>query len=231
MLQLSQDFIIKICGIQTVEAAEVAINEGATFLGVICVPNRKRTIEPNTAKKISDLVERRREQRQKESPQKDVEGPFLVGVFRNQQVEEVLAMKDEYKLDIVQLHGSENWKEYREKVRDCLIIKRFIFPKDCTEVEELSNVATMSETCIPLFDSEAGGTGEILDWEEIASWSRKSRAKFLLAGGLNPENVHKAVELPGVIGIDVSGGVETDGRKDNLKITKFIRNAKADLVR
>lgn len=207
--------IVKICGLQTVEAAELALNSGANLIGIICVPNRKRTIKSHIAKEISNIVHSNR-----------FNDRCLVGVFRNQSKEDVLRLSNEYNLDIIQLHGDENWEEYQFFLQKP-VIKRVIFPRDCDEVIKISNLQT--KICLPLFDSEAGGTGELLDWESISNWSETVQSdgepvQYILAGGLTPQNVSKAISLPGVIGVDVSGGVETDGEKDFNKITNFIKN-------
>ncbi|SCU90708.1 LADA_0F05952g1_1 [Lachancea dasiensis] len=209
--------ITKICGLQTLEAAQIAIDSKADLLGVICVPNRKRTVDAKVAQDISALV------RTERLKVKSKEGPYLVGVFRNQSVEEVKRLKDEYCLDIVQLHGNEDWKQYCKELGDVTIIKRFIFPDDCAKVLEITNMG--SAPCVALFDSEAGGTGEKLDWNRISQWSRESGANFILAGGLTPDNVKIASQLPGVRGVDVSGGVETNGKKDANKIKQFLQQA------
>ncbi|SCW00662.1 LAFE_0C09164g1_1 [Lachancea fermentati] len=211
--------IVKICGLQTAEAAQIAIDEGASLLGVICVPNRKRTVRPDIAKDISTRV---RAARARRSGSK-VSGPYLVGVFRNQSVEEIEQIRQEYGLDVVQLHGSENWTEYQHGLQNIPIIKRFIFPNDCEDV--ICVCEDQHSRCLALFDSEAGGTGEVLDWNSISQWSKKSGAQFILAGGLNPVNVGSALQLHGVLGVDVSGGVESSGEKDGDKIKQFIANA------
>ncbi|SCU81837.1 LAFA_0C07470g1_1 [Lachancea sp. 'fantastica'] len=218
LLETSQ-FITKICGLQSADAAQVAIDASSVLLGIICVPNRKRTVDPEEAKEISSKVRAARKERQR----RGLVGPYLVGVFRNQSVQDVKKIKCDYGVDIVQLHGSEDWREYKKELQDTLIIKRFIFPNDCSQVEELSLVENPG--CLPLFDSEAGGTGEQLDWSSISNWSEQTGAKFILAGGLTPQNVRRATQLNGVRGVDVSGGVETDGIKDNDKIRLFISEA------
>ncbi|CAI4910385.1 ANL_HP_G0187170.mRNA.1.CDS.1 [Saccharomyces cerevisiae] len=77
---------------------------------------------------------------------------------------------------------------------------------------------------------QAGGTGELLDWNSISDWVGRQESPeslhFMLAGGLTPENVGDALRLNGVIGVDVSGGVETNGVKDFNKIANFVKNAK-----
>lgn len=216
--------IVKICGLQTFEAAEFALQNGANFIGIICVPNRKRTINPEIAKQISNLIHNNQEYNKDRC---------LVGVFRNQSKEDVLKISNDYNIDIVQLHGDENWEEYQDFLKKP-IIKRVIFPRDCEEVIKINQLAQSKSSnnisCIPLFDSEAGGTGELLDWESISNWAQQNSTNeipinFILAGGLTPTNVNKAVNLNGVMGVDVSGGVETDNAKDFNKITNFINNA------
>lgn len=204
--------VIKVCGLQSLEAAEQALDSGATLLGIICVPNRKRTVSPNVARDISDLIHNTSSAAQ------------LVGVFRNQSKEEVLKVAKDYNIDIVQLHGDESWRDYQEFLQ-MPIIKRMIFPRDCDEVLSLSN----KKACevLALFDSETGGAGELLNWESISKWSQSSGigSKFILAGGLTADNVKTAMGITGVIGVDVSGGVETNGTKDAQKISDFIKNA------
>ncbi|SCU85244.1 LANO_0C03752g1_1 [Lachancea nothofagi CBS 11611] len=209
----------KICGIQSVDAAQDAIDAGADLLGVICVPNRQRTVDAEVAREISRRVKKAREHRQSNG----LPGPFLVGVFRNQNIEDVERLQHKYGLDIIQLHGSEDWRQYKLKLGDTCLIKRFLFPEDCSQV--LAMCQLEDPGCVPLFDSEAGGTGEKLDWNSISEWSQKCGAEFILAGGLTPENVKLASQLPGVRGVDVSGGVETDGVKDSDKIKTFLREA------
>ena len=218
--------IVKICGLQTFEAAEFALQNGANFIGIICVPNRKRTIKSEIAKKISNLIHNDKNNYNKDR--------CLVGVFRNQSKEDILKIVNDYNIDIVQLHGDENWEEYQSFLKKP-IIKRVIFPRDCNEVIKINKLAKKNSlnnniSCIPLFDSEAGGTGEVLDWESISNWAQENSTddlpiNFILAGGLTPINVNKAINLNGVMGVDVSGGVETDNVKDFNKITTFINNA------
>lgn len=209
--------IVKVCGLQSLEAAEQALKSGATLLGIICVPNRKRTVSPNVARDISNLVH---------NTSTNKNAAQLVGVFRNQSKEEVLKIAEDYKINIVQLHGDESWQDYQDFLQ-MPIIKRMIFPRDCDEVHRLSNKTPCK--VLPLFDSEAGGAGELLNWESISKWSESSGigSKFILAGGLTADNVKTAMSLTGVIGVDVSGGVETNGTKDFQKISDFVNNAYA----
>lgn len=205
--------LVKICGVQTVEAAQTAIQSGADLVGIICVPNRSRTVVPQVARRISELMH---------DPVTNSQGAKLVGVFRNQSVDDVQMIAGDYGVDVVQLHGDESWEEYHEEV-NLPIIKSVVFPRDCELVQRLSHQKTCE--CLPVFDAEVGGTGEKLDWGAIGQWS-KGQAKFILAGGLTPDNVKVALQVPGAIGVDVSGGVETNGAKDLDKIKAFVANAR-----
>ncbi|CAG99832.1 phosphoribosylanthranilate isomerase TRP1 [Kluyveromyces lactis] len=207
--------LVKVCGLQTVEAAKTAVDDGADYLGIICVPGRKRTIDSSVAKGISTAVHQ----------QENVKGTKLVGVFRNQSVDDVLQLYHEYNLDVIQLHGDEDIKEYRSLIPSSIpIIKRFQFPQDC---ELLLDLYEHVDNVLTLFDSGEGGTGEKLNWSAISSWSASHpEIKFIIAGGLNPDNVSVAINmLPNAIGVDVSGGVETDGIKDLEKVKLFIQQA------
>ncbi|KAK9383687.1 isomerase-domain-containing protein [Kockiozyma suomiensis] len=226
MTTTSSPILVKICGTRTVEAAKVAIESGADLIGMICVPNVKRTVAPDQAKAISRAVREFREQRPEHSilPDDDIDkwfighvenirkrAPLVVGVFRNQPLEEVLALQKEYELDIVQLHGSEplEWAE----LIPVPVMKKF-GPLD----EDIMKPGLHS---LALLDG-GGGEGQLISWDNLPT-----TGKFILAGGLTPENVAMAVKNANVGGVDVSSGVETSGLHDHEKIKMFIQNARA----
>lgn len=224
--------LVKICGLKDVEAAEVALDNGAAMLGFILVPGRARTVDLKVARDIVQLCKQRQKMSSKrlynlldkdnwtQSAYKLIQenGPYAVGVFRNQSVAEINECVATLGLDFVQLHGSEPRDEYIAQIRVPVITRFVPDDKQLHEVNKQSQVLT-------LFDSEAGGEGQKLDWEELSQWSTQSGASFVLAGGLTPDNVHEAVRIAGVVGVDVSGGVETNGVKDHAKIRTFLRNA------
>ena len=76
-----------------------------------------------------------------------------------------------------------------------------------------------------LVEGAPGGTGKRFDWGIAAELARRGHS-FLLAGGLSPGNVVRAIEAVLPWGVDVSSGVETGGSKDPDKIRAFIRNAR-----
>lgn len=215
--------IVKICGLKTVDAAKVAIDNGANLLGCILVPNRARTIDHEVAKEISKLVKRERKPFKPtgNTPTEHFEqvsqwiienGPFLVGVFRNQPREVVFRIARELDLDFIQLHGLEDKVLF---INDEFgVIPRYVVPDEIDLLQEQSN-ALMQCVSLPLLDSEAGGEGKLIDWSYIESLPTKA----ILAGGLTPDNIPV---FDNILGYDVSGGVETNGIKDSTKIINFI---------
>lgn len=209
--------IAKICGLRTVEAAETAIDNGADMLGVIAVPKSKRCIETHVAKAISELVRQRRERERRETTLLGLQVPLLTGVFMNQPLEEIIRLQEELGLDVVQLHGDEPI-EWCEEI-PVPVVKRFT--PGTAEFEALVNGKLPSQPDLVLVDTAAGGTGKKVDWTSLGALA-DANVPYLLAGGLDPENVVTALNQPGILGVDVSSGVETNDMKDPEKIKKFL---------
>lgn len=250
--------LAKICGVRTVEAAERAIDCHADLVGMIMVPNRKRTVDKKVATQISNTVRRRRAEHKRKIQNaheliKEIEssshdsveallmkihlllqenGPFCVGVFRNQGIDEVFSTARELNLDFIQLHGSEDkvkFAEFNARDKKFVIIPRYVVPNDTSKLEAvLHSMLNNGEYVgngmgIPLLDSEAGGEGIKIDWDAVA---RISCGKFILAGGLTSTNLKDTGHMDNVIGYDVSGGVEdADGNKDLEEIERFVTAA------
>ena len=206
----------KICGLRTVEHALAAADAGADFLGFNFVEGVRRQLQPDEAADIIDRYRSRYAQ----------VGPLLVGLFANQDIEDVNRIIRLCGLNYVQLCGDEP-PEYWSKV-DAGVIRQVkvreggsvggIISRVMPEV----NSVTLKGHRILLdkhVDGSMGGTGRAFDWEiarEIAS-----SYDILLAGGLTPENVSKAISIARPWGVDVSSGVETAGVKDVAKIKAF----------
>lgn len=250
--------LAKICGIKTTAAAEKAIDSNTDLLGMIMVPNRKRTIDKSVALQVTELVKNRRKNTKRliQTASRLIEhiesetfssidellsrflsliqenGPFSVGVFRNQSIEEVFKTANELNLDFIQLHGSEDKSEFvnfNSKDRKFVIIGRYVVPSEIPDLEPMFKSLLKDGKyvggglSIPLLDSEAGGEGITIDWDVVGGILK---GKFLLAGGLNSDNLKDTSGMKNVIGYDVSGGVEDDdGNKDFTKIENFIKVA------
>lgn len=198
--------LVKICGIQTKEAAEVVVASGADFIGFLFAES-KRNIKPSVAAEIAKVIP--------PSVKK-------VGVFVNESVDRILEIADIVGLDYIQLHGDE--KPEVAEILPYKVIKAFsVGPENLHEIA--------SYPCdYYLLDSPKGkyrgGNGKTFDWNLIKKIPIDPN-KIILAGGLSSENVQQAIKTVNPIGVDVSSGVETNGIKDNEKIKEFVNKAKA----
>ena len=210
----------KVCGLRRGEDGQIAIREGAGFIGLIFAPS-KRQLTADEARQILDMA--RSEQASADRQ------PEAVGVFVNALADEVNRVADCCELGRIQLHGDETL-DY------CSLIERPVFKVVRIEAEargddllstleeELGAIVAAGHT--PMLDTVSkgpyyGGTGQPFDWAVAAELAKKF--DFVLSGGLNPDNVAKAIEQVRPWAVDVSSGVETDGVKDPEKIKAFAR--------
>jgi len=160
-----------------------------------------------------------------------VKGIGKVGVFVNALLSTVQEIAKRCKLDFVQLHGDES-PEYCRKVQ-VPVIKAVRVGADFAPV-----VLADYDVEWLLFDSfvpgQQGGTGIAFDWERARMLRQQITTPLFVAGGLTAENVEEAVAILSPEGLDVSGGVETNGSKDLEKIKQFLiaaRRAKGGMER
>lgn len=168
----------------------------------------KRIIEPEQAAIISKAVP-------------DI---AKVGVFVNESAAKINHIADLCHLDYIQLHGQESLVYCRQIKRP--IIKAFQVTKQCgyQQINEFKVDYALLDTYIP---GENGGTGIAFNWDEAKETCRKISLPVIVAGGLTAENVQEAILTLNPAGVDVSGGVETNGVKDTAKIRQFIQAARA----
>jgi len=204
----------------------VAASEaGVDMLGIVMVPAVRRYIAPDTAR---ELIAAFRGQ-----------GYTLptVGLFSDQPVEEVNEVVERVGLDMVQLCGDEQidyWGKVNVPILKVVHVAslstesqtaRNIVMKDIhfrlQEIGESGHIAILDKKS----DVQPGGLGETFDWA-IAREMADRGHRFLLAGGLTPDNVEDAIEATQPYGVDVSSGVESDGAKNIAKIQAFIAETK-----
>lgn len=234
----SSPLSVKICGTRTPEGAKAAIEAGADSVGIILVPGRKRFISDEVALQIAKVVKSTPRPSSKPAVPHDVgateffehsarllvrpDRAQLVGVFADAPLEHIVEQVYKLGLDVVQLHGSEPI----EYARDIPVpVVRKFSPSE-------PGISARGYHALPLLDAGAGGTGQQLGLDEVkALFERDPGVKVILAGGLTPENVNEVLESLGpyrsnLAGVDVSSGVESDGKQDASKIAAFVKAVK-----
>ena len=189
---------VKICGICDADGAQAAIEAGADLIGFhFCHSDRRMT--PEDAKAIVDGLSLR---------------PTIVGVFIDQDAEEVRQIADFVGLDLLQLHGSESPRfDAGRPVMKVLKVRDGQVP-DADEWPDPIMLDSWSA-------DQRGGTGVTWDWERARDLL--ASRKVFIAGGLEPGNVGKVVSQFKPYGVDVSSGVESAVRvKDPAKVRAFV---------
>ena len=197
---------VKICGITTMEAAITASKAGADFIGFVFANSRRR-ITPSAAKIIANYIP---------------DNVKKVGVFVNESPQSINKIALKVGLDYVQLHGDES-PTFCTKMQ-LPVIKAF------RVIDKQSVYKLAAYHCdYYLLDSAAGpyrgGNGTTFNWY-ITNHEDIRKEKLILAGGLTEQNVEDAIRIVQPAVIDVSSGVETDGKKDIGKIKRFVQKAK-----
>ena len=201
---------VKICGLKEMEHVETAVKSGADFIGFMFAPSKRRiTLEEavKLAKAIPNTVKK-------------------VGVFVNEEATTIRQIAKSVGLDYIQYHGDETPEQIQEIGLPA--IKAF----SIREEKDVERAATYNVDYY-LFDAPGtdfrGGSGNSFDWMLLDKVNIPLE-KVILAGGLKAENVGLAITLVEPFAVDVSSGVEVDGRKDSAAITKFIETAKGELI-
>jgi phosphoribosylanthranilate isomerase len=204
---VSFSFRIKVCGITSEEVARTAIDAGANHLGLVfCASPRRVTLE-RAALLVACVP------------------ASWVGVFADPPLEEVAGAARELGLAAVQLHGHETpalCSAVRE--RTGVPVWKAITP---TEAEAAAFEAAVDAL---LLDAGSGGTGRTLEWSTIGTRFPRARriVPHLLAGGLSPSNVERAIREAGPDGVDASSRLElAPGIKDLRLVSAFVREARA----
>ncbi|AFS01283.1 phosphoribosylanthranilate isomerase [Lentilactobacillus buchneri] len=139
-----------------------------------------------------------------------------VGVFVNESIADILAIYQAGAIDIAQLHGKSTPEEIAELQRAGLKV---------IQVFERQAIDPKSTADYLMVDS-GKGSGQSLNWQAVPHVDRT----MILAGGLTPDNISQAIQIVQPDIVDVSSGVESDGKKDPNKIMNFIKNAKEEYV-
>jgi phosphoribosylanthranilate isomerase len=200
---------VKVCGIKELDDARVAAAAGADAIGLVFAESPRR-VSVERAREISTVLP---------------EGVMKVGVFVDEDPQEVLRIAREVGLDYAQLHGDEGPEEVAE-IRDggLGVIKAL----RVRNAEALAAVERYEADLILLdaWSAEArGGTGARFDWRMAKSV--RGRDNILVSGGLDPDNVREAIEYFEPYGVDASSSLEDrPGKKNGERVRRFVGAAK-----
>lgn len=215
---------VKMCGISKVETIPAIVDAKPDYMGLVFAPS-KRQVTVDQAKILVEELHRGYAKKYGSDTEHDKNGTIkTVGVFVNETVENLVTIANEANLDAVQLHGDEDEAFIQSlKERTNVEVWKAIQIRSAADAE----VWIDSSADMLLFDAyhkdERGGTGEVFDWSSLDAFERP----FMLAGGIDSTNVARAIRTVRPYGIDISSGIETNGVKDDEKITAFTKIVKS----
>ena len=199
---------IKICGINSKESA--VASHGAKYIGFVFCQKSPRFIEPKFVKRIIPYLSKSQKK---------------VGLFVNEKIDLIKKITLDLGLDMIQLHGDED-EEFIRKVK-IITNRKIIKAIPIKTIEDLKISEEFKNFCdMILFDTKTnnqfGGTGTSFDWKLLKNF--KTSKKWMLAGGLNINNIKKALKTAKPDIVDISSGVEKErGVKCEEKIRNFIK--------
>lgn len=197
---------IKLCGLTRPCDIE-AVNElQPDYIGFVFAKKSRRYVSPEKAEELKAML---------------APGIQAVGVFVNEEPEQIVSLLEAGTIDVAQLHGQESETEIRRlrELTNHPMIQAFRI--DTEQDVERANASTADYV---LLDSGAGGTGTVFDWDLL----RAIRRPYFLAGGLDTENLGTVKAKLNPYGVDVSSGIETGGYKDKEKMTAFVAAARKE---
>jgi len=196
---------VKVCGITRAEDAVAAEAAGADAIGLVFAPSRRRVDERAARDVIASL------------------GPFVtvVGVFRDQPLNEVIRLVTDLGLDVAQLHGEEDAAYAAAVALHARVVRAVAFER-APRPDSLDGYPAHGL----MLDAAVPGSGTSFAWDEAQAW--RGHPGLILAGGLTPGNVQEAIRALAPSAVDVSTGVENaPGEKDHDLVRAFVRAAHA----
>ena len=215
---------VKMCGISKVETIPAVVEAKPNYMGLVFAPS-KRQVTVEQAKTLVEELHKGCAKKYGSDTEPDKNDTIkTVGVFVNETVDNLVTIANEVNLDAVQLHGDEDETFIQSlKERTNVEVWKAVQIRSAADVEEWID----SSADMILFDAyhkdERGGTGEVFDWSSLDEFERP----FMLAGGIDSTNVARAIRTVRPYGLDTSSGIETNGVKDDEKITAFTKIVKS----
>lgn len=197
---------IKICGLSRLEDIEAVNRSQPDYIGFVFAKSR-RQVTFDQAQVLKQHLD------------KSIQA---VGVFVDEKIDNIIHLVNEHIIDMVQLHGHESQEyinELKEKIENPIM--------KAIRIQQESDLINLPDHVdYYLLDGIDPGSGQSFNWD----WIQQFHKPFFLAGGINIENVDEALKIQ-CLGLDVSSGVETDGKKDPLKIEQIVRRVKMSVGR
>ena len=199
---------VKVCGITRSEDAIAAIHNGVDAIGFVFWPHSARYIDPESARRIAEVIP-----------------PFIctVGVYVDPDAAWVEETARAAKLNLLQFHGDES-PEFCNKFPQPYI-KAIRVKPDTDLLQYAQRYRAAKGLLLDTYAADMpGGTGHAFDWQLIP---QQLSLPLILSGGLNPDNVARAIKQTQPWAVDVSSGVEASkGIKDEKKIIAFMQGVK-----
>ncbi len=194
---------VKICGLKRPEDIDYVNRLNPDYIGfIINFPSSHRSLSPSEVMIL------------RKNLSKDI---TPVGVFVDEKPETVAGLLNDGTISVAQLHGKED--------RDYIEVLRSLTDRDiwqAIQIKSMEDVKKANESPADFVILDAGqGSGQVFDWELL----KRIERPYGLAGGLNMNNLPEALETEAVL-LDVSGGVETDRKKDFNKMKTFLETAR-----
>ena len=221
MMKATRTPRVKICCIVSVEEAALAVECGASALGLVShMPSGPGVISDELIAEIAGTV------------------PPSIGTFlltSRQSVREILAQQRSCRTNTIQICDHLTTGTYRElkEALPGISVVQVIHVASPESVEDAVQVAPLVDAILldsgnqKLAVKELGGTGRTHDWRLSRTIRELISIPLFLAGGLTPENVGQAIEEVGPFGIDVCSGVRRDGKLDAVKLKRFFSAVRA----
>jgi phosphoribosylanthranilate isomerase len=205
------DLQIKYCGCRNLEDYILLSSSKATIIGFIFANSKRKVSIGETAKWVRSFEKTKK----------------LAGVFQNAPLDEMIRASEEIPLDIIQCHGNES-PDFIMKVKENtrkLVFKAIPFNDEVmTSIEAYSNSAD-AVIIDSVADGQFGGTGIPFTWSkipELLQEAEKFHLPLFIAGGIHSSNVEALLSYR-PYGIDLSGGIESDGKKSAERINELER--------
>lgn len=207
---------VKICGVKESETLALLTRLEVDYVGFVFAPSKRR-VDAQTAREVLASVPGH---------------PPAVGVFVNPTMEELEQVLAQVPLAVIQLHGQES-PAFCRMVRERFarpVWKALAIGEETDAAEQIKAYTESVDAC--LFDTydpaQAGGTGKRFSWEQIPRLKAAcGKVTPIVAGGISSGNVGELITRYAPAVIDVSSGVETEGKKDAGKIRSFMERVRA----